>query len=199
MGDLTRRSAILLFILLASPGMFNTNSMAQQPFVGQIRIFAGNFAPVGWMFCEGQLLPISEYETLFNLIGTTYGGDGISTFALPDLRGRVIVGPGQGGGLSNYTLGQQGGSETVTLTTNQIPQHSHAALADSLPGSSDSPANLLPARYPDAVPIYGGNATGQTNTEMVHATGGGQPHNNVKPFLAIRYIISLFGIFPSQN
>src|SRR5512136_2572601 len=96
-----------------------------QPYVGEIRMFAGNFAPQGWMFCEGQLLPISQYDALFNLIGTTYGGDGINTFALPDLRGRVIVGPGQGSGLSNYVLGQQGGVETVTLTTNQIPQHSH--------------------------------------------------------------------------
>ena len=193
------RRPFTVFLTVVALTVSGREARAQQAFVGQIRMFAGNFAPAGWMFCEGQVLPIAEYETLFNLIGTTYGGDGISTFALPDLRGRVIVGPGQGSGLSNYTLGQQGGSETVTLTTNQIPQHAHTALADSLPGSSDSPANLLPARYPDAVPVYGANTSGQMNVGGVLPSGGGQPHNNVKPYLAIRYIISLFGIYPTPN
>ncbi len=193
------KRTLLTFLFAATFVVSIPDARGQQAFVGQIRMFAGNFAPAGWMFCEGQLLPISQYETLFNLIGTTYGGDGISTFALPDLRGRVIIGPGQGSGLSNYVLGQEGGTESVTLTTNQIPAHSHAAIADSTLGSSDTPTNLLPARYPDSVPAYGSNPTGQMNAAALLPAGGGQPHNNVKPYLAIRYIISLFGIFPTQN
>ena len=165
-----------------------------QPYVGEIRMFAGNFAPAGWMFCEGQLLPISEYETLFNLIGTTYGGDGQSTFALPDLRGRVPIHQGNG-----FTLAENGGVETVTLTVSQIPSHNHAALANTS-GSGTSPLNSLWAGNPDfAQWIDAGSINGQMNAGTIGSTGGSQPHNNFIPYLCVDFIISLFGIFPSQT
>lgn len=179
--------------------MLGMRARAQTPFLGQIEMFAGDFAPAGWMFCEGQILPISEYEALFSLLGTTYGGDGTQTFALPDLRGRVIVSAGQGPGLSNYVIGQTGGEENVTLTASQLPAHSHALLADSLSGGSDTPTNALPADSPDGVPSYGTQPVHTMSSGVLSNTGGIQPHNNVKPYLAIRYIIAVNGIFPSQN
>jgi microcystin-dependent protein len=156
-------------------------------------MFAGNFAPAGWMFCEGQLLPISEYETLFNLIGTTYGGDGQSTFALPDLRGRIPLHFGNG-----FTLAETGGVETVTLTVSQIPSHTHAMLAsDDIPTQLD-PTGRLTGQA--AVKIYrAGAASVIMNPNAVGATGGSQPHNNFQPYLCVDFIISLFGIFPSQT
>jgi microcystin-dependent protein len=171
-----------------------------QPYVGEIRMFAGNFNPAGWMFCAGQLLPISQYETLFNLIGTTYGGDGQSTFALPDLRGRVPIHQGTLGG-SNYTIGELAGSETVTLTTNQIPSHNHALQATTGAGSALAPTGLVlsqptgiagPQTY-----VTPTAATPLANTSTI--TGGSQPHENMQPYLVVSFIISLFGIFPSQN
>jgi microcystin-dependent protein len=167
-----------------------------QPYVGEIRMFAGNFAPAGWMFCEGQLLPISEYETLFNLIGTTYGGDGQSTFALPDLRGRVPLHFGIGSPLS-----QAGGVETVTLTVSQIPAHSHALLASSAQASSSAPTNHVPATLAAAtVTPYGTDAPAvNLSPASVGSVGGSQPHNNFQPYLCVDFIISLFGIFPSQT
>ncbi len=188
--------AILVF---GAVTLYAGSATAQTPFLGQIEMFAGTFAPNGWMFCEGQILPISEYSPLFSLIGTTYGGDGQQTFALPDLRGRVIISAGQGQGLSNYLIGETGGMETVTLTQDQLPPHSHALLADSLSGSSDSPTGLLPADAPDGVPSFGSNPVGVMRSGALSSTGGNQPHNNVKPYLAIRYIIAVNGIFPSQN
>ncbi len=165
-----------------------------QPYVGEIRMFAGNFAPINWMFCEGQLLPISQYETLFNLIGTTYGGDGQSTFALPDLRGRVPIHQGNG-----FTLAESGGVETVTLTVSQIPAHTHAALANTS-GSGNNPSNSLWAGNPDfAQWAAASTINGQMNAGVIGATGGSQPHNNFIPYLCIDFIISLFGIFPSQT
>ena len=172
---------------------------AQTPFIGQIQMFAGTYAPVGWMVCEGQLLPIAEYDALFNLIGTTYGGDGVQTFALPDLRGRVIVSAGQGSGLSNYSVGQTGGVEAVTLTQAEFPAHLHSLLADSLSGSSDIPSGLAPADGPDGVPSFGANTVSAMGGNAISNAGGGQSHNNVKPHLAIRYIIAVQGIFPSRN
>src|SRR5712671_6944202 len=167
-----------------------------QPYVGEIRMFAGNFAPAGWMFCEGQLLPISENETLFQLIGTTYGGDGQSTFALPDLRGRVPQHFGNG-----FILAETGGSETITLTVNQIPAHSHALLVSGATASTTSPAGEVPATATSAVITpYGADApTGPLNSSSVGSTGGSQPHNNFQPYLCVDFIISLFGIFPSQT
>jgi microcystin-dependent protein len=160
-----------------------------QPFVGEIRIFAGNFPPAGWAFCDGTLVSIAENETLFNLIGTTYGGDGQTTFALPDLRGRAAVGVGQGSGLSSYVLGEQGGVESVTLTTNQIPRHG-LAVSDL-----DRTRN-----HPTGVVAVGGayRPAGDADGAGAFATvGGNQPHENMPPFLATSFIISLFGIFPS--
>ena len=172
-----------------------------QPYVGEIRMFGGNFEPAGWMFCEGQLLPISEYDTLFNLIGTTYGGDGQSTFALPDLRGRVPIHTGSGAGTTT-TLGQPGGVEAVTLTGNQIPSHSHALLATT--GNAVlSPSGALPAAASGGVSgllTYGptpGNTT--LNATSIQNSSGGQPHSNFQPYLCLSFIISLFGIFPSQS
>ncbi len=167
-----------------------------QPYVGEIRMFAGNFAPVGWMFCEGQLLPISEYETLFNLIGTTYGGDGQSTFALPDLRGRVPLHSGNG-----FTLAETGGVETVTLTVSQIPAHSHPYLAVSDVASSNTPTNNFLAALPLAtITAYDTDPPlGTLSPSAISSVGGSQPHNNFQPYLCVDFIISLFGIFPSQN
>lgn len=165
-----------------------------QPYVGEIRIFAGNFAPAGWMFCEGQLLPISEYETLFNLIGTTYGGDGQSTFQLPDLRGRIPMHFGNG-----FTLAETGGVETVTLTVSTIPAHSHPYLASTdVGGKSDPTANVLSqSTTPKVYEAVAGSAN--FAPQSIGSTGGSQPHDNFQPYLCVDFIISLFGIFPSQT
>lgn len=167
-----------------------------QPYVGEIRMFGGNFAPAGWMFCAGQIVAISENETLFQLIGTTYGGDGQTTFALPDLRGRVPVHQGQGPGLSNYVLAQTGGVETVTLTTNQIPAHTHTPNASNT-GGSDNPANNFWGNTTTGKPYSAAPPAVQMNVGTITPTGGSQPHENMIPFLCVSYIISLFGIFPS--
>lgn len=167
------------------------------PYVGEIRMFAGNFAPAGWMFCDGSLLPISQNETLFNLIGTTYGGDGQSTFALPDLRGRVPVHMGTGAGLSTRVIGEMGGVETVTLTTQQIPSHSHVPRAVSGNGNQTTPQNGVWAGA--ATSRYSSNTPNLAmNTSLVGASGNSQPHDNLMPYVTISFIISLFGIFPSQ-
>jgi microcystin-dependent protein len=158
-------------------------------------MFAGNFAPAGWMFCEGQLLPISEYETLFNLIGTTYGGDGQSTFGLPDLRGRIPLHQGPG-----FALAQSGGAETVTLTVNEFPGHSHSLLAvGGTRGSQTSPGGALPAQSFNVVPYINDAPTGNFNAGAVTPAGGSQPHDNFQPYLCVDFIISLFGIFPSPT
>jgi microcystin-dependent protein len=166
-----------------------------QPYVGEIRMFAGNFAPAGWMFCEGQLLPISEYETLFQLIGTSYGGDGQSTFALPDLRGRIPVHMGSG-----FILAETGGAEEITLTVPQIPAHSHPYLASGGTGNSSNPQNLVAARTDGTISLY---LSDPPNVNMspsaVGSVGGSQPHTNFQPYLCVDFIISLFGIFPSPT
>ena len=165
-----------------------------QPYVGEIRMFAGNFAPAGWMFCEGQLLPISENETLFQLIGTTYGGDGQSTFALPDLRGRLPLHMG-----NNYILAETGGVEEVTLTTQQIPIHNHPAGCLSTDGNSVSPTGGLPAV--NTTTLAYGTIPPQIamNAASIVPAGGSQPHTNFQPYLCVDFIISLFGIFPSPT
>ena len=165
-----------------------------QPFIGEIRMFAGNFAPVGWAFCNGAIIPIDQNDALFNLIGTTYGGDGQTTFALPNLQSRVPIHVGPG-----FALGQSGGTETVTLTTQQIPAHSHVPQADSAVAGLASPesnvwaANNTLTPYSNAVPdqTMDPNACG--------SSGGSQPHDNMIPFLVINFILSLFGTFPSQS
>lgn len=167
-----------------------------QPYVGEIREFAGNFAPAGWMLCQGQLLAISEYDTLFNLIGTTYGGDGQSTFALPDLQGRVPVHQGTGGG-GSYVMGEKSGVESVTLTIQQIPLHNHIPMAGA--GGVDSPANNAWGPSSTGAPYAAQPANAAMKTGNIALTGGSQPHDNMVPYVAMNYIISLFGIYPSQG
>ena len=165
-----------------------------QPYVGEIRMFAGNFAPAGWMFCEGQLLPISEYETLFNLIGTTYGGDGQSTFALPDLRGRIPIHQGNG-----FILAETGGAEEITLTVSQIPAHSHPFLASTGPGGVNTPVTNVLAESPSLSIYIQDNPNTNLNPAVITSVGGSQPHTNFQPYLCVNFIISLFGIFPSPT
>jgi microcystin-dependent protein len=165
-----------------------------QPYVGELRMFAGNFPPSGWMFCEGQLLPISENETLFNLIGTTYGGDGQSTFALPDLRGRVPIHQGNG-----FSLAQTGGVETVTLSQQQIPSHGHPLLGGSQVANDPNPKNNVLGES-SAISMYQSAApTAPMASGSVGSVGGSQPHDNFQPYLCVDFIISLFGIFPSET
>src|SRR5262245_42735371 len=164
------------------------------PYVGELRMFAGNFAPVGWMFCEGQLLPISENETLFNLIGTTYGGDGQSTFALPDLRGRVPVHQSP-----NYQLAQTGGVETVTLTASQLPTHTHPLLASTNVAQDTSPSGKTVGQAGSGLFYIQDVTDTNLSAQAITTVGGSQPHDNFQPYLCINFIISLFGIFPSQS
>jgi microcystin-dependent protein len=168
-----------------------------QPYISEIRMFAGDFAPLGWAFCEGQFLSISQYEALFQLIGTTYGGDGQVTFALPDLRGRAPVHMGQGPGLSPYSLGQVGGVEQLTLTVPELPAHSHAAGASNANGTSDDPTGRVPARNAAGVPQYGTTVDANLAPGAMLPTGGSSPHGNMQPYLCIHYIICLEGIFPT--
>jgi microcystin-dependent protein len=165
-----------------------------QPYIGEVRLFAGNFAPAGWAFCDGALLPISEYDALFNLIGTTYGGDGQSTFGLPDMRGRIPI--HQGGG---FILAQIGGVEQVTLTVQQIPNHTHVLTASSSAASTANVANALPA-VGTLSELYSGEAPDALlSPQAVAPIGGNQPHTNMQPYLCVNFIISLFGIFPSPT
>jgi microcystin-dependent protein len=171
-----------------------------QPYVGEIRMFGGNFAPAGWMTCDGQLIPISENDTLFSLIGTTYGGDGQSTFALPNLHGRVPVHQGQGPGIGqNYTLAQTGGVPSVTLNTNQIPIHSHAMLCTTNIAGQQSPSGNVLGQSTLAQMYIADSTDSNLAANSIGPAGGSQPHDNMQPFLAITFIISLFGIFPSQT
>lgn len=177
------------------------------PFIGEIIMFAGNFAPRGWAFCQGQILAIAQNTALFSILGTTYGGNGQTTFALPDLRGRVPIQQGQGPGLSPVFLGQQGGTETVTLLSNQIPAHNHLINASTNSGDTANPSNnfLAVGQVPvsgstETVSMYNSTATGNTlNPQTVSLAGGNQPHPNMQPYLAVNFIIALEGIFPSRN
>jgi microcystin-dependent protein len=169
-----------------------------QPYVGEIRMFAGSFAPAGWMFCEGQLLPISEYETLFNLVGTTYGGDGQSTFALPDLRGRIPVHMGNSSG-GNFMLAQRSGVESVTLSVSQMPVHNHALLASVNIATQPSPSGNLLAQSTVAQMYIEDVADTPLSGTTITPSGGSQPHNNLQPYLCVDFIISLFGIFPTPT
>jgi microcystin-dependent protein len=171
------------------------------PYVGEIRMFGGNFAPAGWAFCDGSLMPISENETLFNLIGTTYGGDGQTTFALPDLRGRVPVHMGSQSG-QTYTIGEEAGVETVTLTVNQLPIHTHAAVGTTDVATTTQPQGEVPASVSAAGTVNAyGVLTPLTSLDpsTLAAAGGSQPHENMQPWLCVSFIISLFGIFPSPT
>jgi microcystin-dependent protein len=171
------------------------------PYVGEIRLFAGNFAPSGWNFCDGSQLAISEYSTLFNLIGTTYGGNGVTTFNLPDLRSRVPVHMGTSSTGTSYVIGQAAGTESVTLTTPQMPQHNHIVAATDQ-SSVLSPNNTLPAKVTSqqvASYLYGTGTATSLQPASILANSGGQAHNNLQPYLCASFIISLFGIYPSQS
>lgn len=173
------------------------------PFLAEVIIFAGNFAPRGWAYCDGQLMPISQWSAVFSLVGTTYGGDGRTTFGLPDLRGRVAIGPRNGPGLSSYRLGQKGGTEEVYLNTTQIPSHTHAAVirtANGAPNTGDPDGNYMTthshnAAYYDGTPLSSTSIGGV----VVGNTGGSLGHENRQPFLAINYIFAMQGVFPSRS
>ena len=164
-----------------------------ESYVGEIRMFGGNFAPAGWLFCDGQLLPIAEYDALFNLIGTTYGGDGQQTFGLPDLRGRVPIHQNSG-----FTLGEMGGVESVTVTSSQMTGHTHQLAATTSIGNESGPAGNVLAQSSVASAYVGDVADTSLASSAITTTGGSQPHENMGPFLAVHFIISPFGIFPSQ-
>jgi microcystin-dependent protein len=170
------------------------------PFIGEIRMFGGNFAPLGWAFCNGQILAISQYDALFALIGTTYGGDGQTTFALPDLRGRIPIHAGTGPGLSPRTLGESSGMETVTLSVNQLPAHDHQFVGTTSAASAASPASALLAT-PTSVDLYRPATIPAANMApgAIGPAGGSQPHDNIQPYQCISFIIALEGIFPPQN
>lgn len=165
-----------------------------QPYVGEIRMFGGNFPPAGWMFCNGQLLPISENETLFQLIGTTYGGDGESTFALPNLQGRVPLHQG-----NSFILAESAGVESVTLTTQQIPSHNHQFIASVPQAQNPQPTDSIPAQGPTVQAYLTEAPAGPISPKAIQPTGGSQPHENMQPYLCVSFIISLFGIFPSPT
>ncbi len=178
-----------------------------QPYVGEIRMFGGNFAPRTWMFCNGQSLPISQYQTLYTLIGTTYGGNGTTTFNLPNLQGQLGVGMGQGPGLSNYAIGQTGGVESVTLTTSTMPGHSHSLMASKVTATTNSPTGNLTGATPTSpthavlytLPGSPAPTMGTLNAQSVALNSGNLPHPNMMPSLCLSFIISLYGIFPSQS
>ena len=172
------------------------------PFIAEIRVVGFNFAPTGWATCDGQLLPISQNTALFSLLGTMYGGDGRSTFALPDIAGQTVVGVGQGAGLSEYTQGQAGGSETVALAENEIPQHAHAAQADAIDTANQTaatPSRALARSRPGRryQTTTGANLV-VTAAASAQPEGGGLPHNNLAPMLVLNYIIALQGTFPTR-
>jgi len=170
-----------------------------EPFVGEIRMFAGNFAPQGWALCDGQLLAISQNDALFSLFGTIYGGDGRTTFGLPDLRGRVPVHKGQGPGLSNRPIGQKAGAENVTVTVNQLPSHGHPMQATEEPADSAHPGGNLAARSTTMDLYINAGQNANLAPTAIAATGGSQPHSNLMPYLCVNFIVALFGIYPSRT
>jgi microcystin-dependent protein len=171
--------------------------------IAEIKLFAGNFAPRNWAFCNGQIMSIVQNTALFSILGTTFGGNGQTTFALPDFRGRVPVGTGQGPGLSNRDLGEVAGTETVTLLTTEMPAHNHVIAANASAGALSVPTSNYVAGGQDAtanpIPTYASTASTSLNAASLSTTGGSQPHNNMPPYLGMSYIICLFGIFPSRN
>jgi microcystin-dependent protein len=169
-----------------------------EPFVGEIRMFGGNFAPAGWAFCDGQTIPISENDVLFTLIGTTYGGDGQETFNLPNLQSRIPLHQGTLGGIT-YTIGEMAGVESVTLSTQQIPSHTHALIATADIGTLNVPAANMLAQCAGVKTYTAAAPNTPLNANTITPVGGSQPHENCQPFLCINFIISLFGVFPTQT
>jgi len=187
---------LLLVLVLAS--LAGVPAMAQEPFLGEIRFVAFNFAPKGWALCNGQVLPINQNQALFSLLGTTFGGDGITTFALPDMRGRVPLATGQGTGLTNRNLGERGGQEAVALTVAQMPKHRHSLRASSGVGDTKAPEGTVLANSGKATVYSTQTPDVALNSGSVSSTGGGQPHENMQPFLGMTCIIALQGIYPAQ-
>lgn len=186
---------LLLFVSLS-----NLKAQGSEPFLGQILFVPYNFAPRGWAECNGQLLPINQNLALFSLLGTNYGGNGTTNFALPDMRGRVLLSDGAGPGLSTYDLGQTGGKETHTLTVAEMPTHSHSVNAVSAEGNQNLPTNVLPANTKALDKEYSSAAPNvQMSSTMINPAGGNQAHENRQPFLVLKCIIAVQGIFPSRN
>ena len=169
------------------------------PFVAEVRMFAFNFAPTGWAMCNGQLLPIAQNTALFSLLGTTYGGDGKSTFALPDMQGNAAIHPGQGPGLSLYDLGQMGGEETVTLLESEIPSHTHQAQAHFGAGTVTTPGPSVGIGSSGAAQIYTSTTADPAPSYMLGVTGGSLPHNNMQPYLTLNFCIAMQGVFPPRG
>jgi microcystin-dependent protein len=173
-----------------------------EPFIAEVRIWALNFAPRGWAFCNGQLLPIAQNTALFSLVGTIYGGDGRTSFGLPDLQGRAAMHPGRGPGLTDRRLGERGGAATATLTEAQMPSHTHKLQASTSDADSSSPAGNVPAKTAAPVNLYRTNPGGaafQDTAMETKAAGGGQPHNNMQPYLGLNFCIALVGLYPSRS
>ncbi len=193
------RKTIYLFLFVIV--FFNTQAVfSQQPVLGEIRMFAGNFPPKYWALCNGQLLPIMQNQALFSIIGTYYGGNGVTNFALPDLRGRVPVHKGQGSNISPIVLGELSGSETTTLTINQMPAHIHTVASVTSIGNQKSPNGNLPANTKTLDKEYSNqSATVTMNSQVVGSTGGNQPINTMPPYSVVTFIIATQGIFPSRN
>jgi len=206
-GTLPRRGFLARMFAAATGGAWLAGAGAKsaeaiiddQQYVGEIRLFAGSVPPSGWMFCQGQLLDPNDgnYNTLYNLVGTTFGGDGVTTFGLPDLRGRTPL--HQGSLVNTFIVGQTGGVEQVTLTPQQIPAHTHTLGASSAPGTSDSPAGNVPARNAAGVPRYGSAANTDLSPTALLSSGQSQPHTNMQPYLGINFMIAFQGIFPSPS
>jgi len=188
-------SAVMASSVLSMPMAANAG---MEPFIGEVQWFAGNFAPRGWALCDGQLLPINQHQALFSILGTTYGGDGRTTFALPDVRGRALVHAGNGPGLTERRLGSKGGEESVTLTTAQIPEHSHALKASSASATTSSPEGTVLAKTGRSS-IYADTADTTMSSAAIASSGGGQAHNNMQPYNTLNCIIALQGLFPSRN
>jgi microcystin-dependent protein len=188
-----------LCVVLATVMAWGPVASAAEPFLGEIIIFAGNFAPRNWALCDGQLLAINQNQSLFSILGTTYGGDGRTTFALPDMRGRVPIHAGSGPGLTPRSLGEKSGQETVALNSNQMPQHKHMAQGYSGRGNEEGPGNTVWAKK-SRDDDYSSNAPDvQMNANAISNTGGNQAHNNMPPFIAVNYIIAVQGTFPPRN
>lgn len=193
-----KKITILSLLILSLFG--SQKAASQEAFIGEIRMFAGNFAPRDWAFCNGQILSIAQNTALFSLLGTTYGGNGQTTFALPDLRGRVVMHPGTGPGLTPRVQGEVGGTETNTLTVGQLPPHSHTVNASTLEGDQNLPTNTLPGNTKSLDKEYVSTPANTTmNPSMIGITGQGQPVNNIQPFGTVNYIICLNGIYPPRD
>ena len=171
-----------------------------EPFIGEIRMFAGSYAPRDWAFCDGQIMSISQYNALFSLFGTMYGGDGRTSFGLPDMRGRLPLHFGNGQGLSHRIVGERGGSETVTLTPSELPSHSHSLNASTALADTSSPSGHVLADEDENLRIYDEQAqTSSLASDVIGYTGGSQPHSNLMPTLCVNFIVALFGIYPSRS